>query len=130
MFVFSFFFEHFRYFQLLFDMIFAKRMKELREQRELNRTEIAELIGVSHVMIGRYERNETVPSIEVAKKIADALNVSLDYLAGNSIQPVFDKEIIKRIQDIEELSTDNQEKLFFLIDNITQNIKAKRVYDK
>ena len=38
--------------------------------------------SISSVMIGKYERNEAVPSIDVAKKIADAFGVSLDYLVG------------------------------------------------
>ncbi|MFC3198293.1 helix-turn-helix domain-containing protein [Parapedobacter deserti] len=36
-------------------------------------------------MIGKYERGEAVPSIE-AKKFADALEISLDYLVGASTQ--------------------------------------------
>lgn len=36
------------------------------------------------------------------KKIADALDVSLDYLAGEAARTV-DKQIMKLIQDIEEL---------------------------
>jgi transcriptional regulator with XRE-family HTH domain len=35
-------------------------------------------------IIGKYERNEVKPSIEVAAKIANALEVSLDYLVGKT----------------------------------------------
>ncbi len=38
-------------------------------------------------MIGKYERGDAVPSIEAAKKIADAIQVSLDYLAGKGKTP-------------------------------------------
>lgn len=34
-------------------------------------------VGTSGAMIGKYERDEMTPSVEMAKKIADALNVSL-----------------------------------------------------
>ena len=34
-------------------------------------------------MLGRYECNEVLPSIDIARKIADILEVSLDYLTGN-----------------------------------------------
>ena len=37
---------------------------------------------ISQVMVGKYEREDAVPSFEVAKKLADALEVSLDYLIG------------------------------------------------
>lgn len=38
--------------------------------------------GISQVMVGKYERGDAVPSMEVGKKIADAFEVSLDYLVG------------------------------------------------
>jgi transcriptional regulator with XRE-family HTH domain len=44
------------------------------------------------VRINKYERGEAVPSIEAAKKIADAFEVSLDYLVGEGINSKFDKE--------------------------------------
>jgi ribosome-binding protein aMBF1 (putative translation factor) len=34
--------------------------------------------GIHANLIGRYERDEAIPSVEVASKIADALSVSLD----------------------------------------------------
>jgi len=46
--------------------------------------ELANATDTISVSIGRYVRDEVKPSVEVAAKIADALGVSLDYLAGNS----------------------------------------------
>lgn len=43
-------------------------------------------------MIGKYEREEAVPSIDAAKKIADALEVSLDYLVGEGINSKLEKK--------------------------------------
>lgn len=43
-------------------------------------------IGTSSAIIGRYVSNEITPSVEVAAKITDALDVSTDYLAGNTNQ--------------------------------------------
>ena len=77
-------------------------------------------------MIGKYERGEAVPSIDAAKKIADAFEVSMDYLVGEGINASFDKKNIKRLQDIEKLDSDVKDKLYFVIDNIIQNTKAKK----
>ncbi|MCP4503319.1 MAG: helix-turn-helix transcriptional regulator [Deltaproteobacteria bacterium] len=38
-------------------------------------------------MVGRYERGEMTPSIDVAKKLADSLDVTLDFLSGSSELP-------------------------------------------
>jgi len=67
-----------------------------------------------------------VPPIYAAKKIADAFEVSMDYLVGKSINASFDKKNIKRLQDIEKLDSDVKDKLYFVIDNIIQNTKAKK----
>lgn len=68
-----------------------------------------------------------MPSIDAAKKIADAFEVSMDYLVGEGINASFDKKNIKRLQDIEKLDSDVKDKLYFVIDNIIQNTKAKKV---
>ena len=79
-------------------------------------------------MIGKYERGEALPSIEAAKKIADALGVSLDYLVGEGINASFDKKTVQRLQDIESLEPPVKEKLFFLIDTVIRDNKAKKAY--
>lgn len=79
-------------------------------------------------MIGKYERGEAAPSIDAAKKIADAFEVSMDYLVGEGINVSFDKKNLKRLQDIEKLDSDVKEKLYFVIDNIIQNAKAKKAF--
>jgi transcriptional regulator with XRE-family HTH domain len=53
--------------------------------------------------IGKYKRGEAVPSIDAAKKIADAFEVSMDYLVGEGVNVSFDKKNLKRLQDIEKL---------------------------
>jgi transcriptional regulator with XRE-family HTH domain len=57
----------------------GKIIVRLREQKNWNRSDLANASGVSRVKIGKYEREEAAPSIDAAKKIADAFEVSLDY---------------------------------------------------
>ena len=106
----------------------GKIIVDLRDKKGWNQSELADKSGVSRVMIGKYERGEAAPSIDAAKKIADALAVSLDYLVGEGINASFDKKNLKRLQDIEKLDTDTKEKIYFVIDNIIQNVKAKKAF--
>jgi transcriptional regulator with XRE-family HTH domain len=50
----------------------------------MSQDELAKKLDVHGAVIGRYERDEVKPSIEMAAAIAEALEVSLDYLVGNS----------------------------------------------
>lgn len=82
----------------------------------------------SREIIGRYERNEVSPSVDVAKKIADALEVSLDYPAGGSDKAAFDKQTLKLIDEIEELEPSVKDKLIFLANAIIRDAKPGKAY--
>ena len=108
----------------------GKIIARLREDKGWSQTDLADTSSVSRVMIGKYERGEAIPSIEVAKKIADAFGVSLDYLIGEGQLSSYDKEVLKRIEDIEHLDQETRKNLFFLIDNVIQNFKTKQAFAK
>lgn len=76
----------------------------------------------------RYERNEIKPSIDTAKKLADALEVSLDYLVGDAELKVLDKKTLQRIQDIEKLPEDERKVIYKVLDSLLRDAKAKQAY--
>ena len=57
--------------------IFGKRIKELRNQRNLTQSELAEMIGLSTNFIGMVERGERNTSVDKIFKLADAFEISL-----------------------------------------------------
>ncbi len=75
----------------------------LPKAKSWSQTELATKSGVSREMIGKYERGDAVPSMEAAKKIVDAFEVSLDYLVGEGINSKFDKKTVNRLLDNEKL---------------------------
>ena len=101
---------------------------QLRKRDNLSQSELASKIEASRTIVGNYERNANTPSIDMLVKIAKVFNVSVDYLIGEGQMASFDKEVLKRIEDIEHLDTDTRDKLFFLIDNIIQNFKTKQAF--
>ena len=66
------------------DKIFASRLLALRKQQGWSQPELAKKVGTSGAIIGRYERGKIIPSIGVARKLAEALAVTLDYLVGDN----------------------------------------------
>ena len=59
-----------------------KRIKDLREDKDLSQKELAEKIGLYTTTYARYERGEQEVPLYVAIDLARFYNVSLDYIAG------------------------------------------------
>lgn len=106
----------------------GSKIIELRKAKKWSQEDLAKEVGSSRIMIGKYERNDNSPSIEVLLKIAKAFDVSVDYLIGEGQLSNYDKDVLKRIEDIEQLDDDTRSKLFFLIDNVIQNFKTKKAF--
>lgn len=61
------------------------KIKELRKEKGLTQTQLAELAGTQQNRLGEYERGDRpIENMTVgqAKKIADALGVKIDDLIG------------------------------------------------
>jgi len=110
-------------------MDLGARILQLRKDKKLSREKLGKLIDTSGAIIGRYERNERTPSVEIARKMALALDVSLDYLVGNTDLKL-DSEITKKIVDIQKLPEEERSHLFFVLDNVLQNIRTKVAFAK
>lgn len=106
---------------------FGKRLGEVRKDKKMSQEDIAKKLNVHGAVIGRYERDEVKPSIDVAAQIAKALEVSLDYLVGNT-DLLLDKAIIKRIQEIQKLDAEDKGHIFALMDAFLRDTKTKHAY--
>lgn len=62
--------------------IFAKRIKELREEQGYGVRELAAKLGISHASISLYESCQRTPDIETCRLFAEFFNVKGDYLLG------------------------------------------------
>ena len=65
-------------------MEFSERLKNLRKQAHLTQVDVAEKLGISQPAYASWERGIKKPTQENLVKIAQILNVSIDYLVGNS----------------------------------------------
>lgn len=65
----------------------CERLKELRTQKGYSVRKLAELSNVSKSAINMYEKGECHPKYEALVSIANALNVSIDYLLGKTDNP-------------------------------------------
>ena len=62
--------------------MYLQRLRDLREDADLNQTDIAEYLGIQQTVYSRYERGVRTIPLEHLIRLADFYNVSLDYLVG------------------------------------------------
>lgn len=109
-------------------MLLAKRIKELRKEKDLTQEDLGKLINVTKVSICCYENGTRVPTLETIVALADIFEVSLDNLLGREIEVVAKKrrtrmskeevEFIKEIRKSERvfhLLTTNPKRCAYLI---------------
>lgn len=92
----------------------------------MSQNELGKHVGTSGDIIGRYERDEVKPPIEVASKIADTLKVSLDLMGKTDLE--LDRSIIDRIVDIQSLPEDDKTCLLKNVDAFLRDAKARKAY--
>lgn len=63
------------------------RLKELRKERKLKQTDVADVLCCSQGVYSRYESGEREPPLDIIKKLADFYSVTLDYLMGIDTEP-------------------------------------------
>ena len=61
-----------------------QRLRNLREESNLNQYELAKKIGVNHCTICAYETGSRLPKIDILDAIADFYGVSIDWLTGRT----------------------------------------------
>lgn len=61
-----------------------KRIRDLREDKDLNQTEIAKMLGMSQTGYSKYETGENDIPTSVLIKLSDFYSVSIDYLLGQT----------------------------------------------
>ena len=111
-------------------MAMGERILALRKQRGWSQRQLAQKVGTSGPIVGRYERGEMTPSVEVAKKLADIFGVTLDYLVddtGNTAD-IKDKAMLKRLMDIEALDRKDKDTVVHVIDSLLRDAKARKAY--
>lgn len=70
-------------------MVFSKEemsacLRELRARKRVTQQEVADAVGVDATSIYNYENARTAPTFEIAWRLADFYNVSLDRLGGRN----------------------------------------------
>ena len=61
----------------------AKRLKQLRLDKNVNQCDLAAFLGVSQSTIGRWETGKRTPDLTMLSRLAHYFSVTTDYLLGD-----------------------------------------------
>lgn len=83
------------------------RIRDLREDRDLRQSDLAERTGIDQRTISNYETGKTLPDAYALIKLADFFGVSIDYLVGRVKYDYYTNK--KKVQAIEKIQKQLEE---------------------
>jgi transcriptional regulator with XRE-family HTH domain len=108
---------------------FGKKLRECREAKGLSQSDLARQLDTHHSIIGKYERDEVKPSIDVVKKIATLLGTTVGYLLGETedLNMFKDPALLKRFNDINALTEKEKGCVYSLMDAFLAKSKLQSI---
>lgn len=113
-------------------MEFSERLKNLRKQAHLTQVDVAEKLGISQPAYASWERGIKKPTQENLVKIAQILNVSIDYLVGNSDENLKEDELdnVELLFRMNSNGLTEEEKIIFKKELIEFMEERKKLFHK
>lgn len=108
-------------------MEFSERLKDLRKQSGLTQVDVAGRLGISQQAYASWERGAKKPTQDNLVKIAQILNVSVDYLVGNLEEQSDELDNIELLFRMNSKGLTDEEKAIFkkeLIEFMEERKKA------
>lgn len=107
----------------------STKIARLRKEKNISQAELAKVAQVSRDAISKYERGEIIPSVETAKKIADALDVNLDFLVSlDEKEAIIDKAMLWRMRQMQELQEQERDSILLVLDAFIRDAKTRQTY--
>ena len=110
-------------------MEFSERLRNLRKQAHLTQVDIAEKLGISQPAYASWERGIKKPTQGNLVKIAQILNVSVDYLVGNSDNTEDGLDNIELLFRMNSKGLTDEEKATFKKELVEFMEERKKVFD-
>ena len=101
----------------------GKRLKQIRESKNLNQTQFGDSLGILYQHVSKYERGETVPTWENLIKLIELYGVNINWLltgrgkmmlssmgyaeiedatSGNKVKDIEDSEIDEIVEELKK----------------------------
>jgi transcriptional regulator with XRE-family HTH domain len=113
-------------------MTLGKKLRSLRAEKGLSQAALGEISGVNSKLLSKYENERIVPTADTLRKIAQALQISADYLIfdnapKNGICVLNDLELFEKFQEVENMSLENRTMIKNMIDALIIKSKVESI---
>lgn len=110
-------------------MTLGEKIKLARGKKKISQLELGKLADTHQKNISKYEQNLVIPSALTLKGIADALEVTTDYLLGNEQEKTIkDISLFKLFRAIDTMPDDNKVALVQVIEAYIRDFQTKKAY--
>ena len=113
-------------------MSFSERLKKARLEKGYSKSDLAKEINVHYSQIGRYEEKGAQPSADILAKLANALEVTSDYLMNGTSDDLAnssltDKELLNQFKMIEKMTEEKKSVVKIFLDAFITKDKIKQL---
>lgn len=109
-------------------MTLGEKIKIVRSKKKISQQDLGNLAKTHQKNISKYEQDLVVPSAITLKAIADALDVTTDYLLGNEENTIKDTELLRQFKEVDNLPDHLKNSLLEVIKAFTRDFKNRQSY--
>lgn len=111
------------------ELSFGDRILLLRKKRGCSQKELAERIGVSSTRLAKWEGDTERPPLDKAGELADALDISLDFLACR-VEEQPEMQWVRKGEEVEGMDQERKRLLHRVIDLFIRDHRNQKNYSE
>jgi len=107
-------------------MAFPEQLEAARKARRLTAVQLAEMVGIHYTQLRRYETGANQPTLDILRKLAVALNLSLDELAFSPNERVPGDDLRPLLAALNDFSADERHVIREMIEGLILKHTARK----
>ena len=116
-------------------MTLGERIYQLRRKKKWSQTKLSQVLKIHMRNINRYEKNLSVPSALILKKMSEVFEVSSDYLLFGDAEnlaaaKVGDKTLLKYFEEVDKLNEEDKEFVIKFLKMVKTKNKFKELTEE
>lgn len=105
---------------------FPDKLRAVRQLHGLSQAELARRSGFQPSAVSHFEQGRRAPSIQNLERLADVLDVAVDYLLGRTKDPAEGSLLGEQLlRDFEQLDRTDQEVVAQLVKGLAENVRIR-----